>query len=117
MCHVEITGDKETMDLIVTIKQIKGVCPTYKVGDSFTLRAGYKLVSDIPVCMHALGSLMPYYNALRVSEPAVWGLEGKEDKTKAYIHCPDASDLTGGGTVTFEITRVGKSTGPESPCG
>jgi uncharacterized repeat protein (TIGR04076 family) len=94
------------MDLLVTVKEIKGSCPTYKVGDSFTLRAGYKLVSDIPVCMHGLASLMPYYNCLRVSEPAQWGLEGKNDKSKLYVHCPDPVDHTGGGTVTFEISKI-----------
>ena len=95
------------MDLIVTVKEIKGRCPTYKVGDFFTLKAGYQLVSDIPVCMHALGSLMPYYNALRVSEPVQWGIEGKEDNSKAYIHCPDSVEFTDGGTVPFEISKVG----------
>jgi len=94
------------MDLVVTAKEIKGHCPVYKVGDSFTIKAGYQLVSEIPVCMHALASLMPYYNALRVSEPKQWGLDGKEDKTKAYIQCPDPVAHTGGGTVTFEITKV-----------
>ena len=48
------------MDLTVTVKEIKGSCPTYKVGDSFTLKAGYQLLSDIPVCMHGLAALMPY---------------------------------------------------------
>jgi len=94
------------MDLVVTVKKIKGHCPTYKVGDSFTLKACYQLVSDTPVCMHDLAALMPYYNALRVSEPAQWGLDGKEDKTKAYIHCPDPCDYTDGGTVIFEIGKV-----------
>ena len=93
------------MNLIITIKEIKGHCPTYKVGDSFTLKAGYQLVSNIPICMHGLVSLMPYYNALRVSEPAQWGLNSKEDKTKAYIHCPDPCEYTQGGTVIFEITK------------
>ncbi len=95
------------MDLVVTVKAIKGRCPTYKLGDSFTLKAGYQLVSETPVCMHALGALMPYYNALRVSEPVQWGIEGKDDPAKAYIHCPDSVDFTDGGTVTFEITRAG----------
>jgi len=94
------------MDIVVTVKEIKGRCPTYKkVGDYFVLKAGYQLVSDIPVCMHALASLMPYYNALRVSEPDKWGLEGKEDKTKAYIQCPDPYECTDGGTVIFEISK------------
>ena len=98
--------DNCKMDIIVKVTEIKGSCPTYKLGDSFTLKAGYQLVSDIPVCMHALASLMPYYNALRVSEPLKWGLEGKENKDKAYIQCPDAVEYTGGGTVTFEISKV-----------
>ncbi len=94
------------MDLVITVKEINGHCPTYKVGDSFTLKAGYQLVSEVPVCMHGLASLMPYYNALRVSEPSQWGLDGKEDKTKAYIHCPDPCEYTHGGTVIFEITKT-----------
>jgi uncharacterized repeat protein (TIGR04076 family) len=95
------------MDLVVTVKKIKGHCPTFKVGDSFTLKACYQLVSDIPVCMHALAALMPFYNALRVSEPVQWGLDGKEDKSKAYIQCPDPFDCTDGGTVIFEVSKVG----------
>ena len=95
------------MDLKVTVKQIKGHCPTYKLGDTFTLKAGYQLVSDIPVCMHGLAALMPYYNALRVSEPSKWGIEGKDDKSKAYVHCPDPCDTTDGGTVVFEIEKIG----------
>ena len=93
------------MELVVTVKEIKGHCATYKVGDSFTLKAGYQLVSEVPVCMHGLAALMPYYNALRFSEPNKWGLEGKDDKSKAYIQCPDAYKHTGGGTVTFEISK------------
>jgi uncharacterized repeat protein (TIGR04076 family) len=100
------------MDLVVAVKEIKGHCPTFRVGDSFTLKACYQLVSEGPVCMHALASLMPWYNALRVSEPADWGLDGKLDKTKAYIQCPDPCQYTNGGTVIFEISKVTEP-GPE----
>ena len=93
------------MDIVVTVKEIRGHCPTYQVGSSFRLKAGYQLVSDTPVCMHALASLMPYYNALRVSEPSQWGLDGKDDDSKAYIQCPDPYDCTNGGTVIFEISK------------
>ncbi len=96
------------MDLLVKVKAIKGHCPTYKVGDSFTLKNGYQLISDIPVCMHGLASLMPHYNALRVSQPQQWGLAGKEDKDKAYIQCLDPMEYTGGGTVIFEISKIGQ---------
>jgi len=93
------------MDIIVKVKEVKGNCPTFKVGDSFVLKAGYQLVSEGPVCMHALSSIMPFYNALTVSPPCVLGLDGKKDKDKAYVQCPDPVEHTGGGTVVFEISR------------
>ena len=93
------------MEIVVKVKEIRGHCPTFKLGDSFVLKAGYQLVSETPVCMHALAALMPFYNALRVSEPAQWGLDGKKDKSKAYIQCPDPFDCTNGGTVIFEISK------------
>jgi hypothetical protein len=48
----------------------------------------------------------PQLNPEDVCEPGRWGLAGKDDKTKAYIQCPDAADHTGGGTVTFEVAKV-----------
>ncbi len=94
------------MDLVVRVKEIKGHCPVYKEGDSFRLEDGYRLVSDIPLCMHSLAALLPHYNALRVSPPEEWGLAGKADKSKAYVQCLDAMSYTDGGTVVFEISRV-----------
>jgi len=93
------------MDLIISVKEINGNCPVYEVGDSFKLIEGYKLVAVKPLCMHALTSLMPHYNALQVSEPKRWGLAGKEDKSKAYIQCLDPHQYTDGGTVIFEISK------------
>jgi len=55
---------------------------------------------------HGLASLMPWYTPLRVSEPAAWGIDGKQDKTKAYVQCPDVCQYTGGGTVVYEIAKV-----------
>jgi uncharacterized repeat protein (TIGR04076 family) len=94
------------MDLVVRVKEIKGHCPVYKVGDTFALESGYKLVTEIPLCMHSLASLLPHYNALRVSKPEEWGLAGKDDRTKAYVQCLDPMAYTDGGTMVFEISRV-----------
>lgn len=95
------------MNLIIKVKEIKGYCPVYKIGDSFKLGNGYKLITDIPLCMHSLASLLPHYNALKVSDPDKWGLSGKgKNKNKAYIQCLDPAAFTGGGTVVFEITKV-----------
>ena len=92
--------------MIITVKEIKGKCPVFKVGDKFEIREGYRLVSKITLCMHALSSLMPYYNALRFTEPDSLGLAAKDDKSRAYIQCPDPVKYTGGGTVVFEISKV-----------
>jgi uncharacterized repeat protein (TIGR04076 family) len=94
------------MDLIVRVKEIKGTCSVYKIGDTFKLEDGYRLVSDFPLCMHSLASLLPHYNALRISRPQKWGLAGKDDRAKAYIQCLDAYSYTDGGTAIFEIQRV-----------
>lgn len=97
------------MDLIVRVKEIKGHCPVYKVGDSFKLENSYRLVAHIPLCMHALASLLPHYNALRFAEPSQWGAAGKEDQSKLYFQCLDPFEYTDGGTVIFEVSREGQS--------
>ncbi len=93
------------MDLIVTVKEIKGTCPVYRLGDSIVIREGYMLDTNkgSPVCMHSLASLMPYYVALSKGiAPQALGLSGtKEDR--AYLQCLDPCEITGGGTVIFEI--------------
>ena len=91
------------MDLIVRVKEILGSCPVYQVGDTFKLEDGYRLVSDIPLCMHSLAALLPHYNALRISKPEMWDLGGKNDRSKAYVQCLDAYLYTDGGTAIFEI--------------
>ena len=65
------------MDIVVRVKEIKGTCSVYKVGDTFKLKDGYRLVSEIPLCMHSLAALLPHYNALRISKPDRWGLAGR----------------------------------------
>ena len=94
------------MDLIITVKEIRGTCSVYNIGDTFMLKDGYRLVSDIALCMHSLAALLPHYNALRISKPEAWGLAGKDDKTKAYVQCLDAHSYTDGGTAIFEIQKV-----------
>jgi uncharacterized repeat protein (TIGR04076 family) len=95
------------MDLVILVKEIGGHCPVYQEGDTFKLEDGYRLVTEIPLCMHSLASLFPYYNALRVADPLELGIAGKEDETKAYVQCLDPCQYTDGGTVVFEIGRNG----------
>jgi uncharacterized repeat protein (TIGR04076 family) len=96
------------MDLIIKVKEIRGCCPVYEVGHSISLRDGYILdtKSNEPLCMHSLASLLPYYVALAKGVKAKEvGLSGP-DKTKAYLQCLDPCDITGGGTVIFEIYPI-----------
>jgi len=95
------------MRLIIQVKQIKGKCPIYQVGDTFVLEEGYILEPGVRsrICMHSLTSLMPYYVALAHGvNPVDLGLSSG-DPGVAYLQCLDPADLTGGGTVIFAITR------------
>jgi len=51
-------------DLVIRVVKIKGGCPVYKIGDTFYLISGFKLLAEKPLCMHSLSSPMPYYVAL-----------------------------------------------------
>jgi len=98
------------MDLVIRVKEIKGNCPVHEVGDTFKLEDGYRLVSGKPLCMHALASLLPHYNAIRFADPGRWGAAGKTGANKAYFQCLDPFEYTGGGTVIFEISRASAAT-------
>jgi len=89
--------------LSITVREIKGDCPVYEVGDVFYIADGYRLKASQPICMHALASLMPYYVALSkgVSSEEL-GL-GKE--RVGYVQCLDPCKYTAGGTVVFEIDK------------
>jgi uncharacterized repeat protein (TIGR04076 family) len=89
-------------NLVVRVKEIKGNCPVFKVGDKFLIENGYILKLEKPICMHSLTSIMPYYIALsRGVKPEDLGI-GKNNK--AYVQCLDPCEYTGGGTVIFEVS-------------
>jgi uncharacterized repeat protein (TIGR04076 family) len=88
--------------LRIEVVDIQGHCPVYKVGDGFHIVDGYKLVAEIPLCMHALQSLATYYVALsRGVDPVELGLAGPDGT--AYVQCLDPQEVTDGGTVVFRI--------------
>jgi uncharacterized repeat protein (TIGR04076 family) len=99
------------MKLVIKVIEIKGNCPVYKVGDQIVLRDGYILdpgATD-PVCMNSLASLMPYYVALsRGMKPKDLGL-ARGDSEEAYLQCLDPCEITGGGTVLLEVSRVSET--------
>lgn len=94
-------------NLRIEIVDVQGTCPVYRVGDSFRIEDGYKLVSDRAVCLHALQSLSPYYVALsRGIVPGELGIAGQDGA--AYVQCLDPHNYTDGGTVTFRIVTERK---------
>ena len=96
------------MKLIIQVVDIKGKCPVYETGSRITLEEGYILdpgESD-PVCMHSLASILPYYVALSKGIQArALGLS-RGNSEEAYVQCLDPCEITGGGTVRFEISRI-----------
>jgi uncharacterized repeat protein (TIGR04076 family) len=91
--------------LLIEVVEVQGHCPVYQLGDRFHIQEGYKLVTERPVCMHALGSVSPYYIPLsRGISPADLGLAGPDGA--AYVQCLDPQRYTGGGTVTFRISQL-----------
>lgn len=93
-------------DLKIKVKSIKGTCPVFKTNDTFYIKRGYILETrNQKICMHALSSLLPFYNALSFENIIPSNL-GLGSGNKAYIQCPDPCNQTGGGTVLFEIKKL-----------
>jgi len=89
--------------LKITVHDIKGVCPIYRIGDTFWIKDGYKLERAGVLCMHSLSSIMPYYVALSQGIPAQEIGLGSD---AAYVQCLDPCEFTGGGSVVFKIEPV-----------
>lgn len=94
--------------LIIKVLKIKGTCSVYEVGDKIVIDEGHKLNLEETdnVCMHSLASIMPCYIALsKEVDSKALGLT--KEGNKAYLQCLDPCEITGGGTVIFEI-KLGK---------
>ena len=85
------------------VESVEGNCPVYNRGDSFRIDEGYKLNTDITLCMHSLSSIFPYYVALSKGVSAE--KLGLSQDGNAHVQCLDPCEYTGGGTVVFEIMR------------
>ena len=97
------------MRLVITVDEIQGRCPVYKVGDKIVLEEGFRINMEETdaVCLHSLASIIPYHIALsRGISARSCGLNPDAD-SPAYVQCLDPVHKTGGGTVTFRIEREG----------
>jgi len=93
--------------LLITVKEIRGTCPVFKVGDRITIESPRIIVEKTDnLCIHALGSMLTMIVPLSrgVSFKSL-GLTRK-DEEKGYVQCLDpGKPYTNGGTVLFEIRR------------
>ena len=93
--------------LIVTVKEIRGICPVFKVGDKVVIESPHIVPEETDaLCVHAVGSMLSMITALShgISFKEL-GLAHEEGNV-GYVQCLDPGPPhTAGGTVTFEIQR------------
>jgi uncharacterized repeat protein (TIGR04076 family) len=94
--------------LIIRVKEIKGKCPVFKVGDKIVIESPKIVVHETSnLCVHALGCMLsmivPLSHGISFKE---LGLTKNEKEERGYIQCLDPGEpYTSGGTVLFEIKR------------
>lgn len=98
---------QENYRLVITIKEICGTCPVFKVGNKIVIESP-KIVVDKAdnICVHAFGCMLsmivPLSHGISFKQ---LGLTSK-DEEKGYMQCLDpGKPYTNGGTVIFEIRR------------
>jgi len=98
---------EEKYRLVISVKEIRGNCPVYKVGDRIVLESPKIIVEKTDnICVHAFGCMLSMIVALsRGISFKILGLTTEEGE-KGYIQCLDpGKPYTNGGTVLFEIRR------------
>jgi len=90
----------------IKVKEIRGKCPVYKVGDEIILNGYYiDTKKSAPICMHAFVALATLLSAFSHGASARELGIGSEDNV-GYLQCPDpGSPYTCGGTVIFQLIR------------
>lgn len=95
--------------LEVTVHEIRGTCPVYRVGDKIIIEnPEIDLEKTNALCTHALSTILHYALILEYNWcPLKLGLTKKNDKDNAYIQCVDPGrPYTNGGTVIFKIKNL-----------
>ena len=95
--------------LEIRVREIRGSCPVYKVGDKIVIDAPEILLSRTDaLCTHALSTLLHYTTILEHDWcPVKLGLTTSQNPEHAYMQCVDpGKPYTDGGTVVFECRRL-----------
>lgn len=98
---------RENYRLVITVKEIRGKCPVFKIGERITIESPKIIVKETDnICVHAFGAMLsmivPLSHGISIKQLGL----SKEDGEKGYIQCLDpGKPHTNGGTVLFEIKR------------
>jgi uncharacterized repeat protein (TIGR04076 family) len=99
--------DEHNYRLIITVKEMRGNCPVFKVGDKIVVESPKIVIEKTNnICLHAFGCMLSMLVPLsRGISFKKLGLAKEEDET-GYMQCLDpGKPYTNGGTVLFEIKR------------
>ena len=97
----------EICRLIITIEEIRGRCPVFKVGDKIIVEEPEIIIEKTDrLCVHAFGSILsmiiPLSRGVSFRELGL----AKEEEEVGYVQCLDPGPpYTSGGTVVFKIER------------
>lgn len=98
---------KQPSKIVVVVKEIRGKCPVFKVGDRMVFDEPKMVLGETDaLCIHALGSMISMLVALsRGTSFKELGL-AKNEVNVGYVQCLDPGPpYTSGGKVVFEIRR------------
>ena len=98
---------EEKYRLVISVKDIRGNCPVFNVGDKIVVESPKIVVEKTDnICVHAFGCMLSMIVALsRGISFKELGL-AREEGEKGYFQCLDpGKPYTNGGTVLFEIRR------------
>jgi len=98
---------EEKYRLVISVKEIRGNCPVFKVGDKIVAESPKIVVEKTDnICVHAFGCMVSMIVALsRGISFKELGLANEEGE-KGYFQClGPGKPYTNGGTVLFEIRR------------
>jgi len=99
--------EEEKYRLVITVKEIRGNCPVFEVGERIVVESPRIVVDKTDnVCIHAFGCMLsmivPLNRGISFKQLGLATEEGE----KGYIQCLDpGKPYTDGGTVLFEIKR------------
>ncbi len=91
--------------LVVTVKEIRGKCPVFKVEDNIVIESPNIVPEKTDaLCVHALGSMLSMITALSHGIGFKELGLAHEEGNIGYVQCLDPGPpYTPGGTVTFKI--------------